>query len=677
MILKDKLYYKIVEKYPDIKIPYTNYVNAHQQDHRHLRLRSWALLFSLYLQHYCYAFSSKSPSYNTDMKYPETNIEERIPVEDMILYLSKYDIISFDIFDTLVFRAVSNPQDLFAIIGNELGIMNFKEMRIAAENEARKKCNNLAKEININEIYSQLQMKCGLDIETGITTELNFEKNICFANPYMKEVYNGLIQKGKRVIAVSNMYLTRDMIMQILQECGYQNLSEVFVSCEYRCSKRNGELQKVVKQSLGNNMKIIHVGDNYQADFVGSRKAGWKSYFYKNVNEIGKPYRPSNMSSIVGSIYSGLVNTKLHNGLLKTDSYYEFGYVYGGILTCAFCEWLNKIAQLKNIDKFLFSGRDMYIVHKIYNRYYKKIPNDYIFISRYASQRFSFERFSDYFINVHILARAHLKSLTISDAFEEVGLQCISPYLEEHNLGAHTILTPENFHEVSEYIYKYKEIILKNLSKEQKAAIAYYAPMVKNYRKIGIVDLGWQGTNAMCLKYLLEEKMDYDLKAYSLLLGAAGREFVDHLMTGGITESFCFAPTLNFDLYQQHRKGGELRRLGAEILFTSPDESLKCFDFENDEAHPIFMPKEQRNAQIIDSILKGINDYADDYHRLGLSDRINISGFEAYLPLNKLLYNQNYVSELFSGFEANPWMGIIKDDRGVDFARIIGKKDNA
>lgn len=671
MILKDKLYYRIVEKYQDVKVPYTNYVNTHKEAHNKHRLRSWTLLLSLYLQHYCYSTSPQSGGNTNILKYPEANIEKRMSPEDMVLYLSKYDVISFDIFDTLILRAVSNPQDLFAIIGNELGIMNFKEIRIAAEKEAREHTHIPSREIDINDIYSIIQLKCGLDKQKGITTEIAAEKKICFANPYIKEIYMGLKRAGKKIIAVSNMYLTKEMILQILHKCGYDDLNEVFVSCEHKCSKHNGELQRVVGSILGKKLNIIHIGDNYQADFIGSRRAGWKSFYYKNVNDIGKNYRPANMSKIGGSIYAGLVNAKLHNGISQIDPYYEFGYVYGGILTCAYCEWLNQMAVLKKIDKLLFSGRDMYIVHKIYNQYYKQVPNEYMFISRYASQRFSFERFSDYFINVHILARANLKKLTIAEVFEEVGLQCIIPYLESNNFAKSSILTPDNFKEVSEYIYKYKRIILDNLSGEQKAALAYYYPMVNEAKKIGIVDLGWQGTNAMCLKYLLEEKMNLGLEVFSFLLGASGREFVDHLITSGVTEVFSFAPTLNFDLYQQHRRGGELWRLGAEILFTSPDKSLKCFEIKNNEAYPIFMPKEQRDSAIISSILRGIEDFAYDYHNFKISDKIKLSGFEAYLPLNKLLYNKDYVSELFSGFEANPWMGVIKDGRGVDFSKII------
>ncbi len=52
--------------------------------------------------------------------------------------LCKYDIISFDIFDTLITRNMYEPNDIFKLMEEKLNIESFTEKRQLAENEARK-----------------------------------------------------------------------------------------------------------------------------------------------------------------------------------------------------------------------------------------------------------------------------------------------------------------------------------------------------------------------------------------------------------------------------------------------------------------------------------------------------------------------------------------------------------
>lgn len=53
--------------------------------------------------------------------------------------LMSYDVISFDVFDTLLFRPFSSPSDLFMLVGERLDIMDFTQIRLQAEEEARQK----------------------------------------------------------------------------------------------------------------------------------------------------------------------------------------------------------------------------------------------------------------------------------------------------------------------------------------------------------------------------------------------------------------------------------------------------------------------------------------------------------------------------------------------------------
>ena len=83
-------------------------------------------------------------------------------------------------------------------------------------------------------------------------TELEAEKNFCYANPYMKEIFDKLISKGKEIIIVSDMYIPHDMMVELLENCGYKGYSKLFVSCDYKMTKFKGDLYKYLKDKILN-----------------------------------------------------------------------------------------------------------------------------------------------------------------------------------------------------------------------------------------------------------------------------------------------------------------------------------------------------------------------------------------------------------------------------------------
>lgn len=490
-------------------------------------------------------------------------------------------------------------------------------------------------------------------------------------------MYDELIKKKKTVIAISNMYLPKEILLRLLNSCGFNfPESNVYVSCDYMCSKHRGDLFKIVENDFGKGKEYLHIGDNYEADFIGARMAGWKSYYYKGVNEIGNKYRPANMSQLGGSIYSGLVNSKLHNGIEQYNKYYELGYAYGGILACGYCEWINEFAKAYDLECLLFSGRDMFSVHKIYNDYFKKYENYYIAISRFAAQRFSYECFSEYFISTHIRARAGINKLSITQVFEELGLEFLCEYLNEYDLKEESLFTMKEFDSIKKLMRDKKSIIVNQLEKERAAAITYYKDFVKDKKRIAVIDLGWQGTNALSLKWFIERYIDPDIKVYSLLVCAAGNlnTFTGHSFTAGITHTFCASDQKSPQLLYQFQHP-RLGRFLLEMMFTSNEKSLKCFEIDKDGKSIIktyVETNENRNEKVINNIIKGIQAYAYDFMHLGIKNsELKMSGWECLLPVNKLSYNENYTKSLLADTEVNPWIGNTISKSASDINKII------
>lgn len=113
--------------------------------------------------------------------------------------IDEKDIVSFDIFDTLLLRNVYKPTDIFRILAAKVqknwGIEDFAEMRIDAEKTARTRVKN--QEVNLNEIYDELRRSCELPCEEIKKLELDLEYEFIKANPFIKEVYEYAKEKEK------------------------------------------------------------------------------------------------------------------------------------------------------------------------------------------------------------------------------------------------------------------------------------------------------------------------------------------------------------------------------------------------------------------------------------------------------------------------------------------------
>ena len=74
-----------------------------------------------------------SESESWKQKHPE------LRVKNYVNELKDFDVISFDLFDTLIFRPFDKPTDLFLLVGEKLDLPDYKNIRIKAEEQARQR----------------------------------------------------------------------------------------------------------------------------------------------------------------------------------------------------------------------------------------------------------------------------------------------------------------------------------------------------------------------------------------------------------------------------------------------------------------------------------------------------------------------------------------------------------
>ena len=156
---------------------------------------------------------------------------------------------------------------------------------------------------------------------SGIIPNFALEKKYISANPYMLEIVKLLLQRNKRIVICSDMYLSADQIKELLRKVGYPEFDRYLISCENGCSKSDGGLYKVLRAELKDGDKLLHIGDNLYSDLKKARESGVETWYYQPPYVAGRNYRPVDMSHMIGSMYTGIINNTIYNGisLMKTE----------------------------------------------------------------------------------------------------------------------------------------------------------------------------------------------------------------------------------------------------------------------------------------------------------------------------------------------------------------------
>ena len=442
------------------------------------------------------------PALPLSLSEAESGIYKR-PIPHIFIHeLLKYDIISFDVFDTLLLRPFDIPTDLFAFVGDKLKIKNFTNVRNSVQKKVqeRKERETGSREVTIVEIYEEIEKETGIYASEGVRVEFETELEFIMPNPYMLRIFELLKYMGKRIIAVSDMYLSEAQIRLLLEKCSFYSFENIYVSSEYNLNKNNG-LFRLVRDDIGSELTVFHIGDNFHADFFGAKKAGIDAYYYRMVREFGNKYRLEEKNILINSAYRGIVNAHLHNGLYQYSSQYEFGYITSGLYILEFCSWLHEHAIKNKVEKLFFIMQGGDIIQKAYNIIYNDVDNDCIFwpmtvekntdlsiIAGYYLRNFTGNYSCISFVGINL---DDTDVLMLQNIFNEAVPECKSFYLFISQYLIDTLKCQNNyFNFLSKFTFpKCINLCIKN----DKLCFNFTEPDVKTYNDIqevykGILD---------------------------------------------------------------------------------------------------------------------------------------------------------------------------------------------
>ncbi len=198
------------------------------------------------------------------------------PPEQLFRELRNFEVVSFDIFDTLIRREVTEPDYAKYKVGQVLAGQHlvaspqaFVEIRNNAEHALRKE-NNFTGDIDIHQIYQRIAGMLACDVEQAnsfMQLEYCYDLELILAKDEIVKILHQLADMGREIWLVSDTYYDRIQIESMLRKAGITAGYKLYISSELGLRKDAGTMWKMLKEVVDKRqLSLIHIGDNVRSD---------------------------------------------------------------------------------------------------------------------------------------------------------------------------------------------------------------------------------------------------------------------------------------------------------------------------------------------------------------------------------------------------------------------------
>ncbi len=533
--------------------------------------------------------------------------------------IDRFDVVSFDIFDTLAKRNVRKPEDIFVILGrkikNELKmeISDFAQLRITAEKQARHNLQAGSEEVTLDEIYDSFRKVLSLEnvepddsqIEKIKQMEIDTELEYTTPNCEIINLYNMAKQLNKTIIIVSDMYLDKAVIEKMLNKISVTDYSDLFLSSELQKTKRSGSLfDEVVAKYRGKS--IIHIGDNLRSDYLAPKKKEICPFLInRDTTHLEYWKRNANKERIDYSEVYGFLNNNIP---VQPELAYRIGYEVLGPMLLGFCQFLHKHFREDNIEKYLFLSRDGKIMKMVYEILFPEEKDKCIYFhaSRKALINPLLSECKDYddFFGT-LLPVLHVTSFDAVCGVCELPAADMSEYLQKLGYSLQTDIFSIDEKDKA-HIYEHIMLLGKKYFSEQKEALHQYTDSVGINGNTAVIDIGWNGTS----QRLFQKSVSEDIKLFGYYLGVRNT---------GTPEFYKGVNRLGYFLNPGDKTDYELRtRFAAsimDILFIFEEGSTKGYFVTEDGVGILYSNIEYGTNEIklVEQIHRGAMDVVNRF----------------------------------------------------------------
>lgn len=443
-------------------------------------------------------------------------LPERAQLEDEIpRAVAEADLVTVDLFDTLVLRPSLSPATLQRLVaGRVAGTFALEpddllRHRIEAEDRARLLT---AGDVGIDDIRGAADAQWRDAVAAQLDAEIALEADIAVPRRWLIDLLQSLKRSDQRMVLMSDTYLPSGCIEDLLDRIGASHLfDEIVVSNAVRARKDSGAMWDLVESRYGvPREKWVHLGDNEHSDVQIPRDRGIDARHvpsphgaavYHGIDRRGVDRdRVLGTDLVVGLAVAGL----LGNGQSWWDEATparRFGWSGVGPLLWTYVTWLIQHRATHEAQRILFVARDGYLPWTLFERLRplveRELPKSEYFLT---SRRSALAYAQANGLRTDLLIGTNTWKGTMRDLVRlRLGVDLDGdPRLEEH------LELPADLERARSVLDAHASTIVDHGRRDLAAMTSYLESLgIEDSDNIVLADLGYSATIQCCLESVL------------------------------------------------------------------------------------------------------------------------------------------------------------------------------
>ncbi len=566
------------------------------------------------------------------------------------------DVVSFDVFDTLLHRTVEPPDllkrhaanyasEIFSARGYPVSSELFMYLRTEVEARLRRQSQRSGRdtECKLSDIIFEVLYRL-LDTEIAELETANLvehEVEVELQHVRVAEGARDLLQvlksRGKRVIATSDTYLELSHLRRIFIGLDLDRyIDEIYLSSEYGLGKYSGRLfQRILEKERADPSKVVHVGDTYESDIRGAVKVRIPAVFLLDFSNLRRrrhlarsavkdvPQNPGDLP-LIGNFPTELEQPK---SLLKENGeLYGIGRdILGPAFTLFVLEAIQEAYRIGAADVY-YLAREGFLMRRLHDILTGKmqqlfgnrptLTHRYLYVSRLATSLPAIHNLGERELH---FALYRDRAATLNECIKAFGLTAAKfsdmavDFQERDEMAKARLFANATFAErVNALASVERRKLRRYLSQER---------FFKKHEVKMLVDIGWNATIQSNLTRAFERDPDFPLVVGLYF----GRKYLheDHL----VSSRSLYMPGLFFD---QKRRVPAEHAIGHclelfELAAAAPHGATIGYEEADSGVKPIFSDSGTEITPEQQLLQSGIIDYAVSFAEVLATQEFDLS----------------------------------------------------
>lgn len=555
--------------------------------------------------------------------------------EEITGQLPDIDYVSFDVFDTLLLRMTRAPSQIFdkmyevapELFPNYISSCEWRHMRVYAEAQAKEKKKG---EITLEDIYREIPAII-TNPDKIMKIELRTEQENTFLNPEIEALLQEIKSKyNKRVILTSDMYLSQRDMTAILQSCGMDMtlVDRIFISSECGAKKSDGTIFPYISRKLCCKPEsILHIGDNWKADYLNAKRAGWKSAYYSLISEAGfrypyLGYEKEFYGDIGREIYAMRILAAGRCSLEGEEKeWFEMGAMALGPLLTYAAEWVLDLAQEKGITNIYPLMREGRFLAYLIKRAAKERNWQGRVEPMYISRKALYPGLNSVIKKKDMGSILNTKYMTVGAVFTLLGLDWEGrEYLEKYedcnlqsckNIFVDGVSVYQKIAADLKSEFTIQEIRRKNFDADENIW-EYFVSLKMDREDYITVDIGWKGTIQNAVERICQKRKAAGRGLHLLVIERTALLKAGNLEEGADIRGF------TGNMWGNYKRNSTILDAVFETFFMNSENTTISYAHKEGKMYPVcqFVEYGEQQDRMTEAAQKGIISFQKTYFGL-------------------------------------------------------------